>query len=286
VLGLGRSIALDAATMFVLLAACIAIEQIAPRGPKVRTASLFPGTLFQLLLPATTILLTIPLQRLYLLTGLGDVIVVPLATWLAPLGVVGGVLWCLFVVLLVDFLTYWKHRAEHRWFWFIHAAHHSPTDLHAASSYGHPLQTVTMFLFIAIPLSLVQFAGPESPAVVGVVVTFLQLFIHSPTDIHFGPLRHVLVEPRYHRIHHSTAEHHLNKNFAITFSFWDRLFGTAFWPAPDEWPDVGVPGLDPPETIGQLLLFPLRFMPSSGERARRRIGRPSGLVGGRDDGRP
>jgi sterol desaturase/sphingolipid hydroxylase (fatty acid hydroxylase superfamily) len=285
VLGLVQAIAFGVATMATLLATCIAIERIAPREARVPVADLFPGVLFQILLPATTVLITIPLQRLYVLAGAAEIIAIPLGSWLQPLGVFGSVLWCAFALLLVDFLTYWKHRAEHRWFWPIHAVHHSPTDLHAASSYGHPLQTVTMFLFISIPMSLVQFQGPEEPAAVAALITFLQLFIHSPVDVHFGPLRHVLVEPRYHRIHHSTEPRHLEKNFAITFSFWDRLFGTAYSPAPDEWPDVGVADLAPPETFGQFLFFPLRFLPS-GKRPRRRVSSPARLAAGGDDRRP
>ena len=35
-----------------------------------------------------------------------------------------------------------------------------------------------------------------------------------------------MVTPRYHHVHHSENPSHANVNFGVTFSIWDRLFGT------------------------------------------------------------
>ena len=40
----------------------------------------------------------------------------------------------------------------------------------------------------------------------------------------------VISSPAQHFIHHSTADDHLDKNFAIVFSLWDWMFGTLVIP--------------------------------------------------------
>lgn len=199
-----------------------------------------------------------PLQRLWDWLGVGSAITIPLWTWLGPLGAAGYALQILVLVASADFLAYWRHRAEHKWFWPIHAVHHVPTELHAANDYGHPLQNLVNLLFVALPLSLIQLDGPGTPFVVVFVVTFLSIYIHSPIDVHFGPLCRVLVDNRFHRIHHSIEERHFDKNFGICFSLWDRMFGTACDPQPGEWPKVGLAGVAPPRTISEFLSLPVR----------------------------
>jgi len=167
------------------------------------------------------------------------------------------------LILFGDFLEYWRHRAEHAWFWPIHAVHHAPTDLHAANGFGHPLQVITSFLFVSLPMSAIQFQGAGFPVLIGLVITFMVFFIHSPTAVHFGPLRYVVVDNRFHRIHHSLEQRHFDKNFGITFSLWDQLFGTAHFPKEDEWPEVGIAGHSPPATLRAFVCYPLNFLAGS-----------------------
>jgi len=217
-----------------------------------------PGILMNLAQIAFSVGLIWPLAELWELLGLGGYIIIPLWRWLEPLGWGGYALQWLVAVLVSDFCAYWRHRAEHKWFWPIHAVHHAPTDLHAANDIGHPAQVWTNPLFVSMPLSMIQFDGPATPAAILFIVSLLSFYIHSPIDVHFGPFRKVLVDNRFHRIHHSLEERHFDKNFGICFSIWDRLFGTAYDPAPSEWPSVGVAGVVAPRTLQAYLLFPWR----------------------------
>jgi hypothetical protein len=36
----------------------------------------------------------------------------------------------------------------------------------------------------------------------------------------------IFVTPSHHRVHHSTNDKYLDKNFGSTFIIWDRIFGT------------------------------------------------------------
>ena len=238
------------ATGFLLLL-CTLVERVNARGT-FRWAERWPGVLFGLLNPVFAILIAIPLKAMWAKIGLGPVL------HLAPrgLGVAGTTL---LLLLVTDFLMYWEHRFEHRFFWPVHAVHHSVEHLSAANSYSHPAQFLPMFVIITVPLSLIDVGSIAVPALVSTVVFFLQLFIHSPVKLGFGPLRHLFVDPPFHRIHHSLEERHFDRNLSILFSFWDRFFGTLVMPQKDQWPEVGIHEAASPRSVSELLAFPLRL---------------------------
>lgn len=240
-----------------MLATCIAIEHVSP----IERYSMRQRRLgFALGLIGGTLGTGIawPLQTLWTAVGIGPAVVLPVGDWLRPFGILGGGVHFLALLAAADFLRYWRHRAEHRFFWPIHAVHHSPHELHAANSLGHPFQAVPEFLMVTIPLSFIQLDGPALPMAVGLFSSFLTLYIHSPIDAHFGRARVAIVDNRFHRIHHSLEPDHIDRNFGVCFTLWDRLFGTAYWPKPNEWPKVGVASVAPPRNIREFLALPLR----------------------------
>ena len=252
-------IALNVGLTLFIIGVCVAIEHFSVIERYTLKARL-PGVFMNAVAVIGGIALMWPVQQLWTWLDPPIVMVVPVWRWLEPMGTLGYALQFLLLVAVADFLAYWRHRAEHRWFWPIHVVHHAPHELHAANDIGHPVQILFSVVFITIPLSLIQVDGPETPFVVGFVVTLLSYYIHSPIDVHFGPLRKVLVDNRFHRIHHSLEPQHFDKNFGICFSIWDRMFGTACDPRPGEWPDVGVAGVEPPRTVAQYLLLPAALL--------------------------
>ncbi len=240
-----------------LLIICVAVEQVAVID-RYTLKQRIPGATFQLIGIIAGGLITWTLQGLWKSYGAGG-LVIPLHDWLAPIPL-GGALYVIAMLVVTDFLIYWRHRAEHRWFWPIHAVHHSPRELHAANDIGHPLQCIPDLLMVWLPMSLVQMPGPVTPVAVSLLSSLLTMYIHSPIDFHFGPLRRIVVDNRFHRIHHSLEPRHFDRNFAVCFSVWDWLFGTAYWPARDEWPAVGVADVPPPKTVRDFLAMPLRIL--------------------------
>jgi sterol desaturase/sphingolipid hydroxylase (fatty acid hydroxylase superfamily) len=250
-------LAAGAITIAVIIAICTLVEHFSAveRYP---LRSRLPGLAMNIVQKPLTLVVVWPLSQVWQSFAVGKLFVVPLWSWIAPLGLAAYAIQFVLLAMAEDFLVYWRHRFEHKAFWHIHAVHHSPTELHAANDIGHPLQAVFGLLFVSIPLSLVEFDGPATPALVGFMLFLLTYYIHSPTRLHFGPLRKLLVDNRFHRIHHSIEERHFDKNFAVCFSIWDRMFGTAYDPEPDEWPDVGLADIPPPATIKDYLLLPFR----------------------------
>jgi sterol desaturase/sphingolipid hydroxylase (fatty acid hydroxylase superfamily) len=72
--------------------------------------SRLPGLAMNLVQGPLTILLAWPLNIFWQSLSIGKSIRIPLWTWLEPLGVVGYALQLLALIMLADFLTYWRHR--------------------------------------------------------------------------------------------------------------------------------------------------------------------------------
>ncbi len=259
-MGLVTRAALEAGFGVFVILVCVIIEQFAVI-ERYSLRSRIPGILMNIAGASLSVGLIWPIGLLWGALGIAPLITLPLWNWLQPLGWVAYPIQFLLLVLIADFLAYWRHRAEHSWFWPIHAVHHSPTELHAANDIGHPVQIWFSIVFISLPMSLIRIDGPATPFVIGFVVTLLSYYIHSPIDVHFGPLRNVLVDNRFHRIHHSIEPRHFDRNFGICFSMWDRWFGTAYEPAEGEWPAVGLAEVPAPRTVFEFLTLPLAYLP-------------------------
>lgn len=150
----------------------------------------------------------------------------------------------LLAVLLVDFLGWFHHWVRHKVpaLWHFHAVHHSQREMNMLTDVRvHPLDRVACQTIQFIPLFMVD---ASFPVITGWVL-FHQAWTklcHANVRLACGPLRWLLVTPDSHRIHHSYAERHADKNFGVVFSIWDRLLGTHY-EGVQEYPECGV--LDP-----------------------------------------
>ena len=96
------------------------------------------------------------------------------------------------------------------------------------------------------------------PGFVAFLLVMHGVFIHSCTRFHLGPLRWLVIDNRYHRIHHSIDGDPSGANFGNFTAIWDIVFRTAHFPGPKEWPDTGVPGLAEPRRLSEFLFSPFR----------------------------
>lgn len=133
-------------------------------------------------------------------------------------------------LLLKDLAEYTYHRVAHvvRTLWVFHAVHHAQPELGPFSrDRTHPFEPVVSLLILYVPYSVFIVDEKVIATLFIIEVWFLRLQ-HANVRTSLGPLRHVLVSPQAHRIHHSALPEHWNKNYGVLFSFWDRMFGTAF----------------------------------------------------------
>jgi len=173
-------------------------------------------------------------------------------------GVIAEVLFALVFAIVWDVWQYWVHRWQHASpvLWQIHRLHHSDPDVNSSTqARNHPLN----YLYLAACYApMLMLFGVVAPHAVATVLMFrVWGFVnHANVKIGFGPLTSVLAGPQWHRIHHSVEERHLDKNFAAYFPFIDRMFGTYYRPAPDEYPATGLIDGEPESFLRQVSIAP------------------------------
>ncbi len=158
-----------------------------------------------------------------------------------PIGTAPLWMQCAAAIILGDFLLYWIHRWFHgRRLWPFHAVHHSSEHLDWLSTFrSHPINEIAGNLFLTAPFLLLGFSPAASflsPALLGLYT----IFVHSDVDWDFGPLRHVIVSPAFHRWHHSRQPEAIDKNFASLLPLWDHLFRTCYFPTDKVPRDFGI----------------------------------------------
>ena len=161
-----------------------------------------------------------------------------------------------FFFVVVDFLYYWAHRAQHsRYLWRFHAVHHGIRDLNAVNSYHHWTEELTRLPFIGLPLAYLIHLDILQSNVAAAIIVLHSGYVHSACRIHFPQFMLLgIADNRFHRIHHSIEEKHFDKNFSVFTTIWDRMFGTAYFPEKDEWPATGVKGMAEIDSVTGFLL--------------------------------
>jgi len=182
-------------------------------------------------------------------------------------GVVNGWPWAAqFALCLVtiDLVEWCVHVALHRvhWLWRFHKLHHSIEELDWIGNFRFHFGEIVVYRTVTfLPL---MFLGAQDTVLLatGVFTMFISNLNHANVDISWGPLRYLFNSPRMHVWHHDLVKHgRFGQNYAIVFSLWDWLFGTAYWPDDREHPDsLGFKGMPQyPRSIAGRLLHP--FLP-------------------------
>jgi sterol desaturase/sphingolipid hydroxylase (fatty acid hydroxylase superfamily) len=144
-------------------------------------------------------------------------------------------------LLVVDFLNWFHHYIRHRIdiLWLFHSVHHSQrqmnmfTDLRVHFAEHFVTKPIVFLPVFMLDLDL------EPAFWIALFRDWYSRIYHANLRTNFGPLRHFLVTPQSHRIHHSADPRHRDKNFGVLLNVWDRMFGTQ-WPDHDEYPATGI----------------------------------------------
>lgn len=160
-------------------------------------------------------------------------------------------------IVAVDLFSYAWHRSVHasRFLWPFHSVHHSQRYLTVATGFRtHFIDEIVRTVFMFIPL---YFLGirPHTFIAVDLVVSWILGLQHADLPWSYGVLGTFIVSPSYHRMHHSLDAADRDKNFAVLFPFWDRLFGS--YVIPNHRPDrFGVDDPGYPESFVRQLAWP------------------------------
>ncbi|WP_374526384.1 sterol desaturase family protein [Sphingopyxis sp.] len=161
------------------------------------------------------------------------------------------------VVVVSDLAQYWFHRLFHKipFLWGFHAVHHSAKSMDwLAGSRMHFVEIILLRSITSLPLFTLGFAPSVMQAYIGFVYVWSSL-LHANVGGDFDRLGHWIATPRFHHWHHGLEREAFDVNFAIHFSFLDKLFGTFHLPK-GRWPqNYGIPE-DVPQSYWRQFLYP------------------------------
>jgi len=180
----------------------------------------------------------------------------------------GGGIWlqAVALVVLADFLDYFRHRHEHvsdGIFWRVHSVHHSIRRFSLLDGLAiHPLETLFTYLWYGVLAGLLGMSF-ETMLLGFAIALIIMGAQHTNSGTSLGPLSFVFAHADGHRWHHDIGlESGRNVNYANVLSLWDVLWGTYY--APREFD--GDYGIEPfrdayPTGLGDqaLLLLPERY---------------------------
>lgn len=164
-------------------------------------------------------------------------------------GPVMVVLFTFTMILAYDLSYYFYHMLQHRipFLWELHKVHHSAEVMVGITKDRvHPLDDFMNRIWdgiipgICFGLWMVIWADPVEASIFGINVYVMRNILmmdfvrHTHFKISFGKLDNYILSPHWHQLHHSVDPKHYDRNFGLMLSIWDRMFGTACVPEPDE----------------------------------------------------
>jgi ornithine lipid hydroxylase len=146
------------------------------------------------------------------------------------------------MVLIVDLLRYWLHRACHHFpaLWRLHEVHHSPDILYVLNvGRFHPLEKMLHFGVDTVPFLLL---GVDPQVIAGYFLLYSVngFFQHGNLQLRYGWLNYVVGSAETHRWHHARDPQVAACNFSNTTIVWDLVFGTWHLPPHKSVEDIGV----------------------------------------------
>jgi ornithine lipid hydroxylase len=138
----------------------------------------------------------------------------------------------LLMILVVDFLRYWLHRAAHEndTLWRLHSVHHSVQQLYWLNTARfHLLEKAMQMMLDSVPFLLMA-VDPPVLSLYYIAYATNGFFQHCNIDVRYGILNYIVGSAETHRWHHSKIPRESNANYGNTVIVWDLLFGTWFLP--------------------------------------------------------
>ncbi len=158
---------------------------------------------------------------------------------LSPLHI--PITWWSFILCFIalDFFRYWAHRIAHeqRFWWSTHVVHHSSEHYNFSVSFRLSW-TQNLKIIFFLPVILMGF-HPLVFLIIHQLEVLYQFWLHTELIKKLPkPIEFIFTTPSHHRVHHSTNEKYIDKNYGSTLIIWDRIFGT--FQEEDEQPIYGI----------------------------------------------
>lgn len=200
--------------------------------------------------------------------GLSPLFVLPVSLWAVGQQFDWRPLWwsgwqgLVIDVVVLDFLIYWWHMANHRvgLLWRFHEVHHLDPTLDTTTAVRFHFGEVALSAIARAVVIIVLQVPFTSVLLFEVLLLMAAVFHHSnlrlPSGLERG-LAKVVITPSIHWVHHHAVQADTDSNYGTIFSFWDPLFGSRSATARRPDMAIGVEGRAE-RPLGRLLIRPFR----------------------------
>ena len=162
------------------------------------------------------------------------------------------------MILAVDFLRYWLHRAAHQndTLWRLHSVHHSVEQMYWLNTARfHLIEKALQMTLDSLPFLLMA-VDPTVLALYYVAYATNGFFQHCNIELRYGFLNYIVGSAETHRWHHSRIPRESNANYGNTVIVWDLLFGTWFLPQERAVQELGLQDPEYPKSFWALMRAP------------------------------
>ncbi|MEP6950624.1 MAG: sterol desaturase family protein [Ginsengibacter sp.] len=133
--------------------------------------------------------------------------------------------------LILDFTNYLWHILNHKLpvLWRFHIVHHTDPDLDVTTAIRFHFGELIGSAFFRGAFVFLSGAAPMQVLIYEIVFEAATQFHHSNLKLPVKVERMInliFVTPRMHGIHHSIIKNETDSNYAVIFSFWDRICKT------------------------------------------------------------
>ena len=138
----------------------------------------------------------------------------------------------IYAYLCLEFAIWVYHFGCHRvrFLWCLHAPHHSPTELNLTVNwvnfFAEGYYSTLVYLVILTLLGI----NPAMFVTIVFIAATWGMFAHiserALKNGRLGLLKHLIITPSHHRVHHAKHPLYLDRNFATAIPLWDWIFGT------------------------------------------------------------
>jgi len=137
---------------------------------------------------------------------------------------------------------YYGHKV--RLFWCLHSTHHAPEHMNLTVGFAHFFLEAPYADFIRTTICMLLGVQPPVLFLVMFIDGTWGTFIHAGENLlkdgRLGPLRHIILTPSHHRVHHARNPMYMDTNFCNLLNIWDRIFKTHQYEEYEVPPEYGI----------------------------------------------
>ncbi|GAO41302.1 sterol desaturase family protein [Flavihumibacter petaseus] len=140
--------------------------------------------------------------------------------------------WLIYGYIIWELSHFVYHFLGHkvRLFWCLHSTHHAPETMNMSVTYAHFFLEAPYADFIRTTICVLL--GVNAPLLFFIMFidgtwgSFIHVGESVMKDGRMGKLKHLILTPSHHRVHHARNPIYMDTNFCNLLNIWDRLFGT------------------------------------------------------------